>query len=77
MQVYRKGQAPQKPVAEIEPGALPEPDAAKFLGIGARTLFDLRRAGKGPKYVRFGKSIRYPRHLLIEFLDQQAEGGAS
>lgn len=77
MQVYRKDQATPKAVVEIEPGALPEPDAAKFLRIGARTLFDLRKAGTGPKYVRIGKSIRYPVHLLREWLNAQAEGGAS
>lgn len=77
MQVYRTDQAPQKAVVEIEPGALPEPDAARFLRIGARTLFELRRARKGPKYVRIGKSIRYPVHLLREWLTDQAEGGAS
>lgn len=77
MQVYRKDQAPPKAVVEIEPGALPEPAAAKFLGIGSRTLFALRKAGTGPKYVRIGRSLRYPTHLLREWLTAQAEGGAS
>ncbi len=77
MDVYKADQTKRKPKAEIEPGVLSEPEAARFLGIGARTLFGLRKAGKGPKHVCFGKSIRYPRHLLIEFLDRQAEGGAS
>lgn len=77
MQIYKTEQAEKRPVAGIEPGALSEPEAAKFLGIGSRTLWGLRKAGRGPKYVRFGKSIRYPRHLLIEFLDRQAQGGAT
>ena len=77
MQVYRTDTAAQKAAVEIEPGALPEPDAAKFLRIGARTLFDLRRANQGPKYVKIGRSIRYPVHLLREWLDDQAKGGAS
>lgn len=77
MQVYRKDAAPQKSVVAIEPGALPEPEAAKFLGIGARTLFELRRAQNGPKYVRIGKSVRYPVHLLREWLNDRAEGGVS
>ncbi len=80
MQVYRKDEVPPQepaPLTPIEPGALAEPRAAKFLGIGARTLFDLRKANKGPKFVRIGKSIRYPVHLLREWLTEQAEGGAS
>lgn len=77
MQVYKTVPVPQKPAVEIEPGALTEPDAAKFLRIGSRTLFDLRKAHKGPKYVKIGRSIRYPVHLLREWLNDQAEGGAS
>ncbi len=77
MEVYKTDQAAPKVPVEIEPGALPEPAAAKFLGIGARTLFGLRKADKGPKFVRIGKSIRYPVHLLREWLTEQAEGGAA
>jgi predicted DNA-binding transcriptional regulator AlpA len=75
MQVYKTDQAVPKVPVEIEPGALSEPEAAKFLRIGSRTLWSLRKSRKGPRYVRIGKSIRYPRHLLIEWLTDRARGG--
>ena len=64
-------------VACVEVGNLTEPAAAKFLGICPRTLFKLRKAGTGPRHVRIGKSVRYPRHLLVEWLDARAEVGAT
>lgn len=82
MIVYRKDEAPPQepappPPVPLEPLAVPEPEAARVLGIGYRTLFDLRKANKGPKFVRIGKSVRYPVHLLREWLTDQAEGGAA
>ena len=50
---------------------LDERQAAKFLGIGARTLWQLRKNGSVP-YVRFGKSVRYPKPLLVRWLMEQA-----
>lgn len=50
---------------------LDERQAAKFLGIGARTLWQLRRNGSVP-HVRFGKSVRYPKPLLVRWLMEQA-----
>lgn len=46
---------------------LDERQAAKFLGIGARTLWQLRKDGSVP-YVRIGKSVRYPKPLLLKWL---------
>jgi excisionase family DNA binding protein len=53
---------------------LDERQAAKFLGIGARTLWQLRKDGSVP-YVRFGKSVRYPKPLLVKWLMEQATTG--
>jgi excisionase family DNA binding protein len=50
---------------------LDERQAAKFLGIGARTLWQLRKDGSVP-YVKFGKSVRYPKPLLVKWLMEQA-----
>jgi excisionase family DNA binding protein len=50
---------------------LDERQAARFLGIGARTLWQLRKNGSVP-YVRFGKSVRYPKPLLVRWLMEQA-----
>lgn len=35
-------------------------EAADVLGVSTRTLEALRADGKGPRYVRIGKSVRYP-----------------
>jgi excisionase family DNA binding protein len=53
---------------------LDERQAAKFLGIGARTLWELRKNGSVP-HVRFGKSVRYPKPLLVKWLMEQATTG--
>jgi predicted DNA-binding transcriptional regulator AlpA len=33
--------------------------AAAFLGVSERTLERLRTAGEGPKYIKFGMTVRY------------------
>jgi len=53
---------------------LDERQAAKFLGIGARTLWQMRKDGSVP-HVKFGKSVRYPKPLLIKWLMEQATAG--
>lgn len=53
---------------------LDERQAAKFLGIGARTLWQMRKDGSVP-HVKFGKSVRYPKPLLIKWLMEQAITG--
>lgn len=53
---------------------LDERQAAKFLGIGARTLWQMRKDGSVP-YVKFGKSVRYPKPLLVKWLMEQATTG--
>ena len=49
-------------------------DAARALGIGERLLWSKTNAGEIP-YVRIGKAIIYPVHLLRDWLTEQAEGG--
>ncbi len=51
--------------------------AASFLGGSAKplslsTLSNWRRDGIGPKFVRIGKSIRYPVHELRAFMEGQS-----
>ena len=76
MKVYRQPTAPP-PAPDDAPGALSEWAAAKFLGIGSRTLWGLRQSGCGPKHIRIGRSIRYPRHLLVAWMDERAERGTT
>lgn len=46
-------------------------EAARALGISERKLWGLTKDGKIP-FVRFGKAVRYPRHLLLRWLEEQS-----
>lgn len=52
--------------------ALRPRDAARSLGVSERTLWSLTKRREIP-FVRFGKAVRYPVHLLREWLDKQAQ----
>lgn len=57
-----------------EPLLLSYPAAAKFLGIGQRTLWDLT-VPRGPiPSVHIGRSVRFDRRDLIAFVDAQKGG---
>lgn len=82
MKISDKG-VPKQPPGYRKPTTLPgvegddainlnERQAAKFLGIGARTLWQLRRDGSVP-YVRFGRTVRYPKPLLVKWLLERAQ----
>jgi hypothetical protein len=45
---------------------LGEAEAAAELDKSVRTLRDWRRAGKGPPYALFGRTIKYNRQTLAE-----------
>lgn len=51
--------------------ALRPRDAARTLGLSERTLWSLTKQGKVP-FVRIGKAVRYPRHLLLRWLEEQS-----
>jgi hypothetical protein len=78
VQVYKAEKPDKKTTVEsaaTEPLALPETEAARAIGIGYRSLWEMRREGKSPPFVRIGNRILYPRHLLIQWLTDQATGG--
>ena len=75
MEVYRDRPADKAP-AEVATATFSERDAATYIGCSPRKLWQLRKAGQGPKFIRIGRLIRYPRHLLLEWMDGIAEGGA-
>lgn len=58
--------APAPLPASAEPAEyLTTAEAAALLGVSVRGLEDLRRAGRGPSFVRIGRMIRYPRPALV------------
>jgi predicted DNA-binding transcriptional regulator AlpA len=46
---------------------LREQEVADFLDVRVRTVQGWRQKGQGPKFVKFGKTVRYPRRELEEF----------
>lgn len=45
---------------------------AKFLGTSTRILEDMRRTGRGPKYIKIGyRTVRYRKSDLLEWLEQK------
>lgn len=47
---------------------LKEDEAADCLGVVQKTLQAWRAQGKGPKFLKIGRSIRYSEDSLIEFM---------
>ena len=46
-----------------------ETEAADRLGLSVATLRAWRHRGKGPRFVRFGRAVRYLRGDLGDFID--------
>jgi predicted site-specific integrase-resolvase len=45
-------------------------EAAPILNLSVHTLRNWRREGKGPKFCRFGRSIRYTSEQLREYIEK-------
>lgn len=56
-------------VAPTQPLAFPTDDAAKLLGVSAKTLANWRRLGKGPTYIPLDDSTRTQALYRHEDLD--------
>jgi predicted DNA-binding transcriptional regulator AlpA len=56
---------------------VPPEDAARRLGIEESTLANWRWNGRGPRYVRVGRRVRYRLADLAEWLDQQTRRSTS
>jgi hypothetical protein len=60
----RMAYAPAQAPASDAPEYLTTREAAALLGVNAKALAALRTAGKGPRFVRVGHAVRYPRASL-------------
>lgn len=56
--------APAQSPASDAPEYLTTREAAALLGVSTRTLEALRAEGRGPRYVRVGRAVRYPRDTV-------------
>jgi hypothetical protein len=53
-----------------KPSSLTEAKLAERWGLSIKTLQDWRRKGKGPPYLKFSKSVRYPIEVVDEYETQ-------
>lgn len=56
----------------VVPVLLNTKQVARILGVSHRTLEDWRRKGGGPKYVVFGRMVRYRRSDIAAYLCRPA-----
>lgn len=56
--------------------ATPE-ETARFLRIGRSTLAKMRLSGKGPVYVKAGRSVTYRRDDVLTWLGEQTRRSTS
>jgi predicted DNA-binding transcriptional regulator AlpA len=51
-------------------------EVARFLGLSVRTLQNWRFVNRGPRYIKFGKSVRYRQEDILTFLASMPGGGS-
>ena len=61
----------------LEDELLPPPPAAKLLRVSLSWLAKARLRGDGPRYVKIGRSVRYPRSYLREYLRARTRSSTS
>lgn len=49
-----------------------EKQAADFLGCSPPLMRRMRREGRGPRYTRIGRLVRYPEAWLLEYIEAHA-----
>ncbi len=59
------------------PTLLTEKDAARFLNLRVATLRRWRWAGKGPRFIKLGASVRYDEADLRDFVNSGRRSSTS
>jgi len=57
-------------MSETDDRLIKSPDAANLLGKHVQELSDWRHQGRGPKYVKLGRSVRYRLSDLYEYMSE-------
>lgn len=47
-------------------------EAAELTGLERWRFYELLRRGKGPRYLKIGRTFRIPEHSLIKWIDERA-----
>lgn len=56
---------------------LTPPDAAKLLRVSLSWLAKARLTGDGPRFVKIGRSVRYPESFLREYIKMRTRSSTS
>jgi len=76
-----RGERPEPPKVGhpslADPGALPTPEAAEYLGLSPATLETLRSRGGGAAFVKLGRRVVYRREDLEAWLVRQRRSSTS
>lgn len=49
-------------------------DASAFLSVSVRTLEDWRREGRGPRFLKHGRCVRYSRDAIAAWIAANTRG---
>jgi excisionase family DNA binding protein len=63
--------------APVQPAVLTREQAAEYLAVPRGTLDVWRSRGKGPAFVRLGRSVRYRVATLDAYLLEREQGGSA
>lgn len=63
--------------APPEPAMLTTTEAATYCGLAARTLYNLKSLGRGPRALKLGRLTRYRRVDLDAWLERSARASVS
>jgi excisionase family DNA binding protein len=62
---------------DVEPELLSIEEAGRILRIGRSTAYDMAASGTMPGLIRLGRSLRVSRRRLLEWIDDQTNGGVT
>ena len=68
---------PEVPASQDPDGLLTETQVAQLTGLSIRTYQAWRLRGGGPRYIKIGRSIRYKRADVLEWIESNATSNTS
>jgi hypothetical protein len=52
----------------LEDALMTTAEAARFIGVSVWWLVKARTNGRGPRYIKIGRAVRYSKNDLIDFI---------
>jgi predicted DNA-binding transcriptional regulator AlpA len=67
----------ERAVVQLAESLLTASQTGKLLGVSDSWLAKARLRGDGPRYVKIGRSVRYPRSYVLEYLRLRTRSSTS